>query len=273
LYAAFQTRFAGLGAGSVQPRFVVGELPSTDLAGLIPDGATMLGGVVLRRSSGAIVTSTAALLMPGEARDAERRMIDRLKSRGFRLAEPPGQSEEGFMPSRNSSPFDPWNYFCGDSTSINFSSQNRPEGGAYVVLQVDRIRGQGGVCNPGPHFSAMRGSGPPKHLSFPRLEPPEAAAGRQTGSSGWGGDMKTRSMTAELETDLSADAVVEHYTKEFMKHGWRPRKRFKEGNVVMQLLRDDSGGTPRELLLTDVQLPDRTHTVTAQVYAISPRNP
>ena len=262
LFAAYNTRYGGMGVG--QPEFVIGQLPTADVKPFLPPQAQVLGGVVVRRRSGAVQTSSVALLMAGAAGEAQQRAIDHLRSSGLRPGASMMPHEEGFLPSE--SPMRDLRWFCADSTSVFVSSQSRAEGGSYVILQLDRIRqDNGGPCSQTGRQVSMQ-MRTPRELSFPVLEPPDGAVSRGGGGSGWSMDNKTRSIAAEIESELSVEAIVEHYTKEFVRHGWKAGKRLKQDNTVIQLLREGSGDTAREVVLSNVQLPDKTHQVTAQIY-------
>lgn len=262
LYLALTTRFD---VPRTIPTLVVGALPAQDMGVAVPAMATVLGGVVRRTRRGVLGGGTVALLMPGTAAESQQLTMDHLNGAGFRRVPLEPGPTEGFVGGVPEG-LD-WNVFCRDSTQLDFTSRPRAAGGSYVVLQFVRV-GENSRCSAswvGNRVSLS--SGPEPELRFPAMNAPDEATGIPSMQSGWGPNEHSRVTGARITSDLTAEAILAHYTSELEKQGWKAVTNARNAPVLAQLLRQESPNYVREILLTNFRTSDGTHHVTAQLFS------
>lgn len=225
-----QALLAGSGvSGLSEPSIVVGQLPEEIPAGLLPEGATVVGGLSLGWAG------TAVLTLPQSPSRAVSGWRARLEQAGWRarqsqfLRVPAGVS--GFA-------------LCGPDRAPLFASATaRPRGGSTLLVTVGTAAMPSSPCEP---FVPP----PPASLAdlpFPELRAPE---GVQPGSSGTSKASEEGHFEARLRTARAPAELAAFYAAQLRQAGWSvtaPRAD-AGGATAWGELRDAGGRTWRALL-------------------------
>lgn len=193
------------GQGRVSSLFVASMPP--ELEGALPLGAdaTVVGARV-QGPSGTLVVQ-----VPGDASQALTRYIDLVQSEGWERPRLPPDESGGFQ---RTDPFgvDVW---CGDEYWIRATSMSLESRSYLKIHYTDRNSGRD-AC-----VSALGRSGSRQSLfgslRLPVLTPPPGAA--ITGGEG-GSSPDRMSTEATIESDLSMEALFEHYAAQLTAAGW-----------------------------------------------------
>jgi hypothetical protein len=237
------------GAG---PHFVVDRVPPSWPSALVPPaGARVVGGVTFGPMRMAVFRYPRAV-------DPIASFEPVAKRAGFKPFDT-RSDVPGFALERRPEPA----MFCGDSGSLAIVRIDSTATMRTVGVTIMRDREAAG-CGTGA-METVKERGAP--LQIPTLHAPRGVAVRP-GSRGWSND--SMELSAQLDTTLSADAMLAHYSAQLTAAGWKalgaPAR--AEGMAAQQLSTRDASGTDWRGAVFVITVGDRRDVLLRMVRAL-----
>jgi hypothetical protein len=192
----------------------VGSAPTGFPRGLLPESATLLGGVDFVGDARSRSRADLVVARLGVPQDSALAILSaHLEREGWRIAEFPAMRSGGFTTTVGfGSSLS--KTFCRENRSINASASARPAGGAFVTVSASGVMNT--LCDVRA-IERRRSRQPWDDIELPELVPP---AGVRGGRSGGGGSDGYRESTARLYTTNSMGSLVEHFGEQLKRAGW-----------------------------------------------------
>lgn len=249
--------------GSANPTIVVGQLPDSSVAPLVPPGARILGGIAhgSRRTPGG--NSTTILEVP-ETPDSIMNVIESTLERlGWRR--PPMMRDSGERGGFVTRSF-PMAYggsmmsvaFCSDSGLLSASASGA---GDVSIVRLTLNSEAVHMCDERQNVAMRR----MEMLELPTLRPPPGA--NPVGGHGSSGGSDYRETSVQLSSRLSAAEVIAHFAPQLEEQGWKVVNRVSQPEVglVTATKRAENGDT-LHLLLVDGKFDTRSHHASLRVW-------
>jgi hypothetical protein len=211
--------------GGQGPHFFVGRTPAGWPAALVtPSGATTVGGVAF----GPMRMTVYRYPRSADPIASYTTVLSRAGFKPFLT----GTNDAGFVSRRREATM-----FCGDAGSLGIVELDSTVTTRTLVASLVT----GGNSAPCATMSSTPSARSKEPLAIPPLHAPRGVAVRP-GSRGWSdGSME---LSAQLDTTLSADAILAHYSAQLTGTGWKalgaPSR--GEGIAVQQLSTRDASG-------------------------------
>ncbi|MGH7637444.1 MAG: hypothetical protein ACREOK_07310 [Gemmatimonadaceae bacterium] len=248
----------------VPPTIVVGELPDTSLAPLVPAGARVLGGIAYstRRSPGQ--NNTAVLEVP-ETPDSAMILVESAAERhGWRPAPmtmDPG--ERGGFVVRSVPAYGGMmsTVFCRESAMLIASASQA--GDKSLVRLMVNADGPG-MCGRETRLR-VRGIMSSEFLELPTLRPPPGA--RPMGGHGSSGSTGQREMSIQLDSRLTAAEMVGHFVPQLEEQEWKIASRVDQDDIaVATATKNADNGDTLHLVLLVNRFQSRNHHASVRVW-------
>jgi hypothetical protein len=257
---------------SSRARIVVGTFPTPEMAGMVPRGGRVLGGLVHEDRRGKANRFTG-ILAYRESPDSIATLLEQQVGRvGLRSPAMEGLYAPGggFLPAGSDAvgrerPL----MFCGDSVSVT-AMVNEYASGSLLRLTTSGST-QNTICdmrrNAELRVTAMSRA---ERIVLPTLRPPAGATGNPSGrssSSSSSGELSRQGSSAWYAARQTAAEMVDHFARQLTEQGWTLGKRIAEDSVALLVARKTEKGEVLHLLLTDHITNARDHALEVSVMA------
>ena len=254
---------------SSRARIVVGTFPTPEMAGMIPRGGRVLGGLVHedRRGNANRFTGVVAFR---ESPDSVATLVEeRMTQAGMRQPDiNTGMGwRGGFMPAAvlgtgRERPL----MFCADSTSVTAIVTE------YATGSLLRLTTQRSIRNTICEVRSVRVTGMisdrPDRIELPTLRAPKGAVGGPTGAGGGGARQASSAQYTARET---VPELLAHFASQLQEQGWTLGKRIGDDDIGVLTARKVDKGEAQFLTLTDFLSGARQHELELSVLAPSRR--
>lgn len=211
-----------------ESQMFVGD-PPANVWDVLPSGSdmTVVGGLT-RDNGGAIVFEIAE-----SPETAFRAYGDRLEAEGWERA-----GERGLRGGFQQSPETVAATWCTETHWLRASSV------AYAGMALFRVRYYEAELQPTPCENARMTSSMSMGRYGLTLPPLEAPVGAEVRMHGGGGSANLADMTASVITDLSAEGLFDHYSRQVGREGWEEVSTSSGNGIAIGrwVARDDEGG-------------------------------
>ena len=248
----------------VMPTIVVGELPDTTLAPLVPTGARILGGIAYstRRAPGQ--NNTAVLEVP-QTPDSAMILVESAAERhGWRPAPmtmDPGDRGGFVLRSVPAYGGVMSTVFCRESAMLMASASQA--GDKSIVRLMVNADGPG-ICGRETRVR-VRGMMSSDMIQLPTLRPPPGA--RPTGGHGSSGSTGQREMSVQLNSGLTAAEMVAHFVPQLEEQKWEIASRVNQDDIaVATATKNADNGDTLHLVLLVNRFPSRNHHASVRVW-------
>ncbi|MBD2059239.1 hypothetical protein H6F88_25135 [Oculatella sp. FACHB-28] len=251
-------RYASEGEENVQ--ILVGQLPDPLPADFpLPEEAQIIGSIVRSYGFTEIMLRTAQ-----SSEEVYSFFQQQLLDTGWQLQEPHA-SPKGFIVRLSEAHINDLasrelpRQFCSTSQAalLNVSAQPSPDSSATTV-QLSLIAG-GFESEPSSGFNCSLGI---VEAPLPALLPPTNAVVQGSGSSSGNGDA---SADAVIETDLDAEALINHYASQLQQAGWRQIEASERGLSRWSYQDEEGRDWQGSLLITEIQGTPNQYAASIQI--------
>ena len=250
--------------GGANPTIVVGRLPDSSLAPVVPSGARILGGIASGGRRGPGGTSTTILEVtetPDSILNVIESTLERLEWRRPPMMRDPGE-RGGFVMSSFPVMFGGRGTmsvaFCSDSALLTATASGAFDVSIVRLMLNSEARG---MCDERQDVAWRR----MQMLELPTLRPPPGAS--PTGGHGSSGGNDYRETSVQLGTRLSAAEVMAHFAPQLEEQGWTLGKRVSEPEVsLLTATKRAENGDTLHLLLVDGKSDTRSHHASLRVW-------
>ena len=251
------------------PNIVVGRLPDSSMAPLVPRSARILGGLTFGQRRGPGTSHTTVLEVP-ETPDSIMNVLEAtLEQLGWRP--PPAMAEHemrgGFVVSHAVSIGPPGAsslVFCKDSGLLSVSATGA---GHVTIVRLMVNAEMMGMCDRNQSFMMRQMA----MLELPTLRPPPGTT--SMGGHGGGGGMGSREMSTQLRSRLTAAEMVAHFAPQLEEQGWKIAHRIEQPDLsVVTAKKPAENGATLQLILVDSRYDVRSHHASVRVWNPSMRD-
>lgn len=245
------------------PTLVVGRLPDSSVAPLVPRGARVLGGLTFGQRRGPGTNHTTVLEVP-ETPDSIMNVLEATLERlGWRP--PPimiaDEQRGGFVVGHQAS-YGPAGasslMFCKDSGFLTVSATGA---GHVSIVRLMVNAEMMGICDRNRNFMMRQMA----MLELPTLRPP--AGTTAMGGGGGGGGMGSREMSTQLRSRLTAAEMVAHFAPQLEEQGWKIASRIEQPDLsVVTAKKPAENGATLQLILVDSRFDVRSHHASVRVW-------
>jgi hypothetical protein len=208
----------------VTPEVLVGRIPEATASVLsLPADSRIVGSLVYPSLT---LSAIAVSGTPGAVRDT---WVERLLDTGWTRYEQ--RPRGGF----ESNPAEGLQFCMGDSVMVNLGVSETPRGGSYLIIMHPTDH-RYSICQ-----SRERANMRVQESPIPSLAPPSGSVSLGGGSGGGSDSWDSR---ARIRTDLTVDALVDHYGSQLREHGWKLQERTSGPGIVAEVFQvTDPEGT------------------------------
>lgn len=254
----------------VMPTIVVGELPDTTLAPLVPAGARILGGIAYSRRRAPGQNNTAVLEVPHTPDSAMILVESAAERHGWRPAPmtmDPGERGGFVVRSTSSYGGAMSTVFCRESAMLMASASQA--GDKSIVRLMVNADGPG-MCVRETRVR-VRGMMSDDFPELPTLRPPPGAT--PVGGHGSSGGTGQREMSIQLNSRLTAAEMVAHFVPQLEEQKWKIASRVNQDDVaVVTAAKSADNGDTLHLVLLVNRFQSRNHHASVRVWNPSARS-
>jgi hypothetical protein len=254
---------------SSRARIVVGTLPTPEMAGMLPRGGRVLGGLVHEDRRGNANRFTGIVSFR-ESPDSVATLVEQWMTQlGL---EPPNMSSSmgwrgGFMPAATMGvgrerPL----MFCGDSASVTAIVTEYAAGSLLRLTTQTSLRNT--ICEARSVRVTGMISDRPDRIELPSLRAPKGSVGGPTGAGGGGARQGSSAQYTARETVAE---LLAHFASQLQEQGWTLGKRIGDDDIGVLTARKVEKGEAQFLTLTDFLSGPRQHELELSVLAPSRR--